>query len=383
MGWLLQGSSQGRQHLLGFDHMTLATSSNTLAEFLVKRGIPLPPLGLIDVGVSGGINPAWRLWGEKLSALGIDAIENEISRLTAAEKCRGIRYVAARVGGPAGSSAVSLPTRSNYALHRSAAYLATAALATGTSDFAALWRDTVGMETPPAEAGYTNVADPMRDPFYAYYARRFTQAQTPRMTDRASTVDMIVAEAVTLQRVDVLKVDTDGADFDALRGAEGVIKDCLAVEVEVQFHGPVSPTANVFCNIDAMMRDSGFSLFKLAPALYARSALPRPFVYDIPAQNTSGQIAWADALYVRDLDTQADPDRRRNLALILDIYGLEDATAEVLLATPSLFGDNSLLLDFLTGKVYGAGVTYRQLTKAFMADPIGFTALLEKNSVRA
>ena len=85
---------------------------------------------------------------------------------------------------------------------------------------------------------------------------------------------------------------------------------------------------------------SGFSLFKLAPALYARSALPRPFVYNIPAQNTSGQIAWADALYVRD-DAGGDPDRRRNLALILDIYGLEDAAADILLETPGLFGDDT------------------------------------------
>lgn len=357
--------------------MSLAASSNSLAEHVAKRGTPLPPLGLIDVGVSGGINPAWRLWGEKLSALGIDAIENEVSRLAAAETNHGIHYVAARVGAPAGSSAVSPPVRSNYTLHRSAAYLATAALAAGQSDFAALWRDTVGMRAPPAEASYANIVDPMQDPFHAYYARRFAQAQTPRVTDRVSTVDELVSELVTLGRVDVLKVDTDGADFDALRGAEGVVKDCLAVEVEVQFHGPVSPTANVFCNIDAFMRDRGFSLFKLAPALYARSALPRPFVYDIPAQNTSGQIAWADALYVRDLDAGADPDRRRNLALILDIYGLEDAAAEVLLATPCLFGDDSLLLDFLANKVYGAGVTYRQLTEAFMADPIGFATRLE------
>ena len=194
MGWLLQGSSQCRQHLLDFGHMSLAASSNTLAEHVAKRGTPLPPLGLIDVGVSGGINPAWRLWGERLSALGIDAIENEVSRLTAAETNCGIHYVAARVGAPAGSSAVSPPARSNYALHRSAAYLATAALAAGKSDFAALWRDTVGMETPPTEASYVNVADPMRDPFYAYYARRFAQSQTPRMTDRVSTIDELVSE---------------------------------------------------------------------------------------------------------------------------------------------------------------------------------------------
>jgi FkbM family methyltransferase len=366
-----------------FGHMALADSTNTLAEHVTKRGIPLPPLGLIDVGVSGGINPAWRLWGEKLFALGIDAIESEVNRLAAAETKRGIQYVAARVGAPAGSAAAMPPTRSNYVLHRSAAYLATAALAARKADFATLWRQTIGMETPPAEASYANIPDPMRDPFYSYYARRFAQSQAPRMTDRIATVDGLVSEALSLRRVDVLKVDTDGADFDVLRGAENVVKDCLAVEVEVQFHGPVSPTANVFCNIDAFMRDRGFSLFRLAPALYARSALPRPFVYDIPAQNASGQIVWADALYVRDLDTKADPDRRRNLALILDIYGLEDAAAEVLLATPCLFGDDSSLLDFLASKVYGAGVTYRQLTEAFMADPIGFTSRLQKKTASA
>ena len=61
---------------------------------------------------------------------------------------------------------------------------------------------------------------------------------------------------------------------------------------------------------------------------------------------TKGSLPGADALYARDVaDTQyasrhgfaANSDQRRNLALMLDLYGLEDMAAELLLATPGLF----------------------------------------------
>jgi hypothetical protein len=106
----------------------------------------------------------------------------------------------------------------------------------------------------------------------------------------------------------------------------------------------------------------------LEPVNYARSALPLPFLYDIPANNVRGQITWADALYVRDFDgAQVEHDRLGTLALILDVYELEDAAAEILLATPDLFPG---ALDFLARKVHG--VSYQEVTEAFMADPIGF-----------
>ena len=360
--------------------MTLLSAANTsLVEFVAGHGLPLPPLHVVDVGVSGGLNPAWRKWDNRLAAVGIDAIEDEIERLTKLEENPSVRYVASRAVAPRGAP-LTTSLNSNYALHRSLAYLAAQILSrpnreTTERDFFRLWRDTVSgrMSPPPIEANYSNIDDPVSDPFYGYYARHFAGSGKPRVADRMATVDELLA-STRLPRVDVLKVDTDGWDFDVLRGSEKALQTCLAVEIEVQFHGPVSDMSNVFCNIDSFLRRKGFSLFKLAPVTYARSALPKPFLYDIPAQNESGQVMWADALYVRTALPTGDIDGRRNLALVLDLYGLEDATAEILLETPGLFDgqQDRELLDFLARKVHGHGVTYRELVESFLADPVHF-----------
>lgn len=346
----------------------LQVRPSSLISFLREREVVPPPLTVIDVGCSGGLNPAWRAWGDRLSGLGVDVLVDEVERLTAAETNPAVRYVAARAGLPGKQSS----TVSNYALHRSQGYLATMILGDRhRTDFQELWREAVGSKTAPTEANYSNVADPMADPFFAYYARHFAQQSLPRMTDRSATLDELWDGPA-----DMLKIDTDGWDFDVLQGAERVLGSCLAVEIEAQFHGPVSPTANVFCNIDAFLRERGFSLFRLAPVHYARSALPKPFLYDIPANNQAGQITWADALYVRDLaGKDVEDDRLRTLALILDLYELEDAAAEILLSTPGLIEGG---LDFLARKVHG--VSYREVTDAFIADPVAFHRRLANNS---
>lgn len=345
----------------------LNVTKPTLISFLREQGGTPPMLRLIDVGCSGGLNSAWREWGGQLTALGIDMLVDEIEKLSAVETNPAVKYVAARAGVADQDVSVS----SNYVLHRSLGYLATAALADrNQKDFAELWRKTVGREAVPTEANYSNLASPMSDPFFAYYARRFSQQISPRMTSRLAIVDELWSGPV-----DVLKVDTDGWDFDVLRGAEEALASCLAVEIETQFHGPVSPTSNVFCNIDSFLRCRGFSLFRLAPVSYARSALPMPFMYDIPANNHRGQVTWADALYIRDMAGQeCEPDRLCTLALILDLYELEDAAAEILLRTPTLIPGG---LDFLARKVHG--VSYREVTQAFMLDPIKFHRLVPRS----
>ena len=71
----------------------------------------------------------------------------------------------------------------------------------------------------------------------------------------------------------------------------------LGLGVEVQFHGPVSSEANLFSNVDRFLRGFGFGLFDLDVHRYSRGALPAEFVYDLPAQTTTGQVLWGEAIY--------------------------------------------------------------------------------------
>jgi len=361
-------------------------NSESLIDFVKKKGLEIPTLYVVDVGVSGGLHPAWRKWGDRLVGLGIDCWINEVKRLADQETNPLVGYVSAKAGAPQGAS-FNNPTGSTYSLHRSLAYLATYILSKKPDEmsefnFVEIWRKMVSgqLSKPPVEASYSNIPQPLEDHFYQYYARRHVGREWPQMTDRTATVDDLIAESKTLSRVDLLKIDTDGMDFDVLRGSENALGGALAVEIEVQFQGQVADTANIFCNIDLFLRKKGFSLFKLAPAMYARSALPRPFLKGIPAQNETGQIMWGEALYIRYGIQSRSLEQRQNLALILDLYGLEDVAAEIMLETPGLFDGNKdeAILNFLASKVSGTKISFDELVKAFLENPIKF-ALNKEN----
>lgn len=355
---------------------------------LTRLGLPIPSLFLIDVGVSGGFHPAWRAWGSALHGIGIDVLVEEIARLRAAETAPNVRYDAVKVIGAQSHAPTDGGT--NYALHRSAAYMGTVALAATNAAAGRLdeqwyqkrWRDLAfGKDyTPPAEANFSNVPEPLSDPFYRHYQLLFERSLglvEPRYSQEVATLDQIVARH-GWDEVDLVKIDTDGYEHDILTGAQLLAERCLAIEIEIQFHGPDGDGANVFSEIDRFLRRHGFSLAKLQPHTYARSALPRPFVYpDLPAQTKGGPVQWGDALYVRDPLRQGagnfTPRQHRVLAAILDIYGLEDYAAEIILAHPDAFsGVHRELLDALSRKIYGDDYSYARVIGDFLGGVRGY-----------
>src|SRR5882672_11249853 len=62
---------------------------------LIAEGLGSERFSLLDIGCSGGIDQRWRVFGARLTAIGIDASQAECARLTAAESNAGIDYVAA------------------------------------------------------------------------------------------------------------------------------------------------------------------------------------------------------------------------------------------------------------------------------------------------
>lgn len=322
-----------------------------------------------------------------LHAVGIDALVKEVDRLRAIEANPHVSYEAALVIGPS-THADAASLRSNYALHRTSAYLGTIlnrlgserATALSTSEFLELWdRVTTGEFAPVArEANFRNVSDPNSDPFYSHYQRLFEKAiglTNVEVADRRETLDDILAGS-GLPTVDLLKIDTDGYELEVLRGAGRTLDAaCLMVEVECQFHGLSGPDANVFANVDTHLRAMGFTLVKLSQVAYSRAALPKPFVYpELPAQTTAGPVQWADALYARDLlanDTPAELKRPRKaqiMACLFELYGLEDMAAEIVLRCPAAFrGADRQILDALAEKALGDGVDYDEAIRRFTA----------------
>src|SRR5258707_15700586 len=59
-----------------------------------------------------------------------------------------------------------------------------------------------------------------------------------------------------------LKLDTQGADLDILRGAGPLLDGCLGVEVEVMF-APLYDGQPLFADVDSYLRSRGFTPWRL------------------------------------------------------------------------------------------------------------------------
>lgn len=141
-----------------------------------------------------------------------------------------------------------------------------------------------------------------------------------------------------ISNVDFIKIDTDGADYAVLRGAEKLLQegDVLGVYVECQFLGEDHPCANTFRNIDRFLVAKGFSLFDLSAWRYTKAQLPGRFLYKSPSHTTTGQISWGDALYLKDFvymksqGKQVSNSQIIKMACVQEIFGLPDCAAELL-----------------------------------------------------
>jgi len=77
----------------------------------IARSLSKEPFVLLDFGCSGGINSMWRIFGDRLLALGFDPNIEECERLNASEKSNRIEYIAAFIGKPGATPITSQRTK--------------------------------------------------------------------------------------------------------------------------------------------------------------------------------------------------------------------------------------------------------------------------------
>ncbi|XFA73825.1 FkbM family methyltransferase [Thermosynechococcaceae cyanobacterium Okahandja] len=145
------------------------------------------------------------------------------------------------------------------------------------------------------------------------------------------------AKAESIEGIDVLKVDVQGADLDVLRGGQEIIhRSTLAVVVEVEF-SEIYQGQPLFSDIDQYLRQQGFVLFDLSTD-DAWCRLPRQ-ISPVRSHRRGGQLLWADALYLRDLlkeDSKAQtahlysPESLLKLGAIADAFDFPDYALELL-----------------------------------------------------
>jgi FkbM family methyltransferase len=141
------------------------------------------------------------------------------------------------------------------------------------------------------------------------------QRMVRRETIELMTLDDWCADNA-VDQVDLVKLDTQGSELDILRGAKRTLEHVSVVQAEVEFN-PMYKGQPLFGDVDRFLRDRGFVLWHLDNLSHhrqhgARVGLRPGFhIYDFDAArftHRSGQLFWADALFVRADMTTADPE---------------------------------------------------------------------------
>lgn len=129
-----------------------------------------------------------------------------------------------------------------------------------------------------------------------------------------------VAEAA---EADFLKLDIQGGELAAIRGASELLRHVQVIHTEVEFVA-LYEDQPLFAEIDQALRGNGFQFHKFLG--FAGRAFKPTIVPDNPNAVVS-QMLWSEAVYVRDFmsfDT-LPPQQLLKMAMILhDIYGSVD-----------------------------------------------------------
>lgn len=318
---------------------------------------------LVDLGCAGGIDPAWRVFGDRLRALALDASVDECRRLAAAEQHPGVAYVAAFAG---------IAPDHPFSRRREGREEA------GRNPWDRL---SAAQTTKRNEARLRASSDEQKIRESAWYLTQTADAAKPVVVP-----DLLRQKGVA--SVDFLKIDTDGNDFAILNSFDGAFErlGILGARLEVNFCGTPDDTSRTFHNTDRFMKAQGFELFDLSIRRYSAAALPGRYALSIPAQTETGRILQGDAFYARDWaapywdgqSAAASPDRLLKLAAIFAIHGLADCAAEILVRFRARLAgqlDVDAALDLLAaGMQAGARrpLGYRDYIAAFEADSPSF-----------
>jgi hypothetical protein len=292
----------------------VARMSTPFAE-MIAASLQRERFTLVDVGCSGGLESAWRVFGDRLRALGFDASISECQRLIEAETNPDIEYLAGFVDVPPD--------------HAFAGQIKDGPDFSGNpfSRLSVAW----ALELRAEKLKVASADEKRTHNVWA-------------MTELADPAKRVFVPATLRERgyddIDLLKIDIDGADFRVLNSFDGLFDEfrVSAVRLEVNFFGGPEETLHTFHNTDKFMRKQGFDLFLLENRHYSARALPAKFDITSPAQTVTGRVFQGDAYYARDAcrDDRRDPmagygpEKIAKLAAIFSIWNQPDGAAELL-----------------------------------------------------
>lgn len=337
--------------------MELIRQGGAFAAYAVSR-LHDATFNLVDVGCGGGIDAAWRIFGERLRAVGFDPNVEEVHRLQSIETSPHVRYEAAFVDLPASDPIVLRRGSKGHHGRNPWNELAVARTVELTAQRVA---EASNEEKVRLNAwSHTKLAQERHIHLPTYFRQKGPQS------------------------IDFLKIDIDGGDFDVLQSLEADLADreVLGVGMEVNFFGSSDSTEHTFHNTDRYLKEQGFELFGLTVRPYSAVALPLRYAISCPGQSIGGRPFQGDALYCRDLGSPRLHDlgirygaaKLLKLAVIYSLFGLPDCAAQILNAHQeplSTILDLAHCRDLLAAETAigrEKGWNYAQIVAAFEAD---------------
>ena len=154
-------------------------------------------------------------------------------------------------------------------------------------------------------------------------------------------MDDVLPTAGEAARVDLLKIDVQGAAHDVLANAPNVLANTLVCHVEVEF-APVYLGEKLFGEIDLLLRAAGFcfvDFFSLGRQRYRR------FEGSVDRAFHRGRTLWGDCVYIRGLDMESvlSAEELFRIAVIVHCcYNKQDLAAELLGRSDASMGTKSL-----------------------------------------
>lgn len=145
---------------------------------------------------------------------------------------------------------------------------------------------------------------------------------------QADTLDNILKQN-SEDKVDFIKVDAEGSEYEILKGAEDALGTTLGVQLEYSFLELRKGTAD-FCKIFNFMAKHGFELFDLSTVRLGRKAL-----YSTSGIKPAGQVVGGHVVFLKlpplngELNNNLVGDIVR-FASIAEVLNLPDVAAEQL-----------------------------------------------------
>jgi FkbM family methyltransferase len=121
-----------------------------------------------------------------------------------------------------------------------------------------------------------------------------------------------------LEYIDYLKIDVEGAEYEVLEGASGILSKVGVIRSEVCFI-PFRKNQKLFSDVDLLLRRHGFDLlrYEIDPVQVGYKTREFPFTYgpSLGFADPAGQPLMCDAIYVNRAVTE--PERLLSQAAVL------------------------------------------------------------------